>query len=72
MDHRRELSPRYATKDNGKWAPFPKEQTIEYRLARWIADRNPTGRVFAFGGLCFRLNSWFDVPQVGGEVLNPD
>ena len=40
-----------------------------YRLARWIADRNPTGRVFAFGGLCFRLNSWFNIPQVEAGVF---
>ena len=26
----------------------------------------PQGRVFASGGLRFRLNSWFDLPQVGG------
>src|SRR5262249_10885219 len=46
--------------------PMPKEQTVEYRLANWIAEKNPVGRVFAFGGVAFRLNSWFDIPQVVG------
>jgi len=39
---------------------------VEYRLAEWIAQHPPEGRVFASGGLRFRLNSWFDIPQVGG------
>jgi hypothetical protein len=35
-------------------------------LGSWLAAQNPEGRVFATGGMRFRLNSWFDVPQVGG------
>jgi hypothetical protein len=35
-------------------------------MARWMAQHPPEGRVFASGGLRFRLNSWFDIPQVGG------
>jgi hypothetical protein len=31
-----------------------------------MAEHPPQGRVFASGGLRFRMNSWFDVPQVGG------
>lgn len=56
----------YATEFHRKVAPAPKEQTIEYRLARWLADQKPAGRVFASGGLRFRLNSWFEIPQIGG------
>jgi hypothetical protein len=57
---------KYLTEDYGKLTPVAKEQTIEFQLAKWIADRNPAGRVFASGGVRFRLNSWFDLPQLGG------
>jgi hypothetical protein len=49
-----------------RWQPAPREQSIEYHLARWMADHPPEGRVFASGGLRFRMNSWFDLAQVGG------
>jgi hypothetical protein len=48
------------------WAPAPRESTVEYQAGKWIAGRFPEGRVFATGGLRFRLNSWFDLQQVGG------
>jgi len=56
----------YTTQGWSAWLPSPAENTIEYRLAKWIAQHPPQGRVFASGGLRFRLNSWFDIPQVGG------
>lgn len=56
----------YATQGWSRWQPSPPQSTVEYQLAQWIAQRQPQGRVFATGGLRFRLNSWFDVPQVGG------
>ena len=31
-----------------------------------MAQHPPQGRVFASGGMRFRLNSWFDLQQVGG------
>jgi hypothetical protein len=46
--------------------PTPHEDSIEYHLARWMAEHPPEGRVFATGGMRFRINSWFDIPQVGG------
>jgi len=49
-----------------RWRPVAAETTVEYRLAQWIAQHPPQGRVFASGGLRFRFNSWFDIPQVGG------
>jgi hypothetical protein len=55
-----------ATQGRQRWKPTPKEDTVEYKLALWIAQHPPRGRVFASGGLRFRLNSWFDIPQVGG------
>jgi len=55
----------YATQ-GWKWRPSPPEITLEYRLGEWIAQHPPEGRVFASGGMRFRLNSWFDVQQVGG------
>lgn len=56
----------YATQGWNRWRPSPRETTVEYRLARWIAEHPPQGRVVASGGLRFRLNSWFDIPQSGG------
>jgi hypothetical protein len=56
----------YATQGWSRWWPSAPESTVEYRLAAWIAQHPPEGRVFASGGLRFRLNSWFDIPQVGG------
>jgi hypothetical protein len=56
----------YATQGWRPWMPAPREQSIEFHLARWMADHPPEGRVFASGGLRFRMNSWFDLPQVGG------
>ena len=48
------------------WRPVPPESTDEYQIAKWIAEQKPRGRVLASGGLRFRLNSWFDLQQVGG------
>ena len=56
----------YTTQGWDRWKPAPPETTIEYRLARWLADRHPEGRIFASGGLRFRLNAWFPLAQVGG------
>jgi hypothetical protein len=56
----------YVTQPWQKWRPSPKEETAEYRVANWLAQRRPKGRVFASGGLRFRLNSWFPLRQVGG------
>jgi hypothetical protein len=57
---------RYATKPPLELTPFPKEQTTEYRVARFLADQQPRGRVFVTGGTRFHLNSWFSLPQTGG------
>ena len=56
----------YATQGWSRWMPTPHEDSIEYHLARWMAEHPPEGRVFATGGMRFRINSWFDIPQVGG------
>lgn len=56
----------YTTQGWQPWSPAASESTVEFQLARWIALHSPHGRVFASGGLRFRLNSWFDIPQVGG------
>ena len=56
----------YANEGWSRWKPAPREDSIEYRLAHWMATHPPQGRVFASGGLRFRTNSWFDIPQVGG------
>jgi hypothetical protein len=56
----------YATQGWSRWAPAPLEESIEYHLARWMDRHPPQGRVFASGGMRFRMNSWFDIPQVGG------
>lgn len=56
----------YATEGWERWRPEPREDTLEYRLAGWLARHPTEGRVFASGGMRFRLNSWFDIPQVAG------
>ncbi len=56
----------YLTQGWDAWAPSPPENTVEYQIARWIAQHPPAGRVFATGGLRYRLDSWFDIPQIGG------
>jgi hypothetical protein len=48
------------------WLPYPPETTVEYRLGNWLDQHPPEGRVFASGGMRFRVNSWFDLQQVGG------
>ncbi len=57
---------RFLTQDFSNRRPFPKEQSIEYRLARRLEELHPQGRIHASGGLRFRLNSWFDLAQTGG------
>lgn len=57
---------KYCTQGFGQRHPLPRESTIEYRIAQRLAALNPQGRVLASGGLRFRLNSWFEIPQVGG------
>jgi hypothetical protein len=56
----------YVKQGPSSWAPAPRESTIEYKVGQWVAERRPVGRVFATGGLRFRLNQWFDLQQVGG------
>jgi hypothetical protein len=46
--------------------PVPREQTVEYCVAGWLAAREPRGRVMVSGGTRFRLNAWYALPQVGG------
>jgi hypothetical protein len=48
------------------WGIVDREQTLEFQLARWLADQHPQGRVFVSGGLRFRLNAWFPLHQVSG------
>jgi hypothetical protein len=48
------------------WWPSPAQTTLEYRVGKLLEDRHPQGRVFVSGGVRFRLNSWFDLQQVGG------
>jgi hypothetical protein len=57
---------KYSTQGFDDRNPAPKEGFIEYRAAERLAALQPRGRVFASGGLRFRLNSWFPISQVGG------
>jgi hypothetical protein len=50
----------------GRWRPGPKQYTVEHKLANWLYERRPEGRIFASGGLRFRLNAWFELAQTGG------
>jgi hypothetical protein len=42
------------------------QSTPEHQVATWLAQQKPQGRVLVSGGLRFRLNSWYDIQQVGG------
>jgi hypothetical protein len=56
----------YLSSGYSNWKLIPKEDTVEYKLAAWLERHKPQGRVFASGGLRFRLNSWFDIAQMSG------
>jgi hypothetical protein len=56
----------YVTQGWDSWAPSPPENTLEYRISEWITRHPPTGRVLATGGMRFRLDTWFDIQQIGG------
>lgn len=56
----------YVTADPERWRPRPVSTTAEYEVAQWLAAQKPAGRIFASGGLRFRLNAWYELPQVGG------
>lgn len=58
---------KYCTQGFGDRHPMPRQRTIEFRIAERLASLRPAGRVLASGGLQFRLNSWFDIAQVGGS-----
>jgi hypothetical protein len=46
--------------------PVKTASTIEYQMAKWLADHGGQGRALVSGGLRFRINAWFDVPIAGG------
>lgn len=54
------------TRTAANWGVEDNEQTLEFRLAKWLSDQHPSGRIFATGALRFRLNAWFPLHQVGG------
>jgi hypothetical protein len=58
---------KYCTQGFANRHPAPRQSTIEYRVAERLAAMHSSGRTLASGGLRFRLNSWFDIPQVGGS-----
>lgn len=65
---------RFASAGYASWTLRTQSETLEYRMGEWLADQKPAGRVYLTGGLRFRFNSWFDVPQTHGTfesgVLN--
>jgi len=48
------------------WRIIPSEQTVEYKLANWLEDRQPQGRVLLSGGMRFRVATHADLFRVGG------
>ncbi len=48
------------------WGIVDREQTLEFKLSQWLVSQKPRGRIFATGGLRFRLNAWSPLPQIGG------
>jgi hypothetical protein len=56
----------YITQPRSHFRPLTVQSTPEHQVATWLAQQKPQGRVLVSGGLRFRLNSWYDVQQVGG------
>src|SRR5262249_18008318 len=56
----------YCTQGFANRWPSPVDSAIERRIAERLAALRPRGRVFASGGLRFRLNSWYEIHQVDG------
>jgi len=48
------------------WKLTPREASAEYRITQWLAERQPRGRIFASGGLRFRMNAYAGLAQAGG------
>jgi hypothetical protein len=48
------------------WKLTSQQDSIEYKISQWLAQQQPQGRIFATGGLRFRLNSYTDLAQAGG------
>ncbi len=48
------------------WRVIPSEQTVEYKLANWLEDRRPQGRVLLTGGMRYRVATHADLYRVGG------
>lgn len=42
------------------------QNTVEYKMAAWVAANFPDARTFASGSVRFWFNAWFDLQQVGG------
>ncbi len=57
---------RFLTVGYQEWQLRPVESTVEWKLAEWLDRHHYQGRVHVSGGLRFRLNSWFNVPQTNG------
>jgi hypothetical protein len=57
---------RYAGEPFARLRPFDVELTPEWRVSQFLKERDPKGRVFVSGGTRYRLNSWHDIPQLGG------
>ncbi len=56
----------YASQPLAALRPIQDEWTPEWRVAQYLDQRRPAGRVFVSGGTRYSLNSWFSVPQLGG------
>ncbi|HYZ86592.1 MAG TPA: hypothetical protein VE621_19415, partial [Bryobacteraceae bacterium] len=56
----------YLTKSWSWFRPVPSTETVEYRMAQWLNQQKPRGRILTSGGLRFRMTRWFDLPMVGG------
>jgi hypothetical protein len=52
------------------WFPFPKakplDEVYEYRMARWVHENLPGGRVLPAGSIRFWFDAWFDNAQPDG------
>lgn len=59
-------APRYRSILDSTVEPVVKQEMLQYKVARALADHNPQARLFAAGSVEYWLNVFADNPQVGG------
>lgn len=49
-----------------QWKVEPRERSVEHRILQTLEGLSPRGRIYASGGVRFRINTYTNLQQVGG------